>query len=199
MRNFETMFPRLIGRLAIPVLAASGLIAPGLGQTLVGNSPFAARGGAASSAGPAEAYELAGSATEGSQVTVCIYERQKKHSEWIAVGETSDGIRVVSYDSANDSAVVTIDGARKDLVMRQAAVAALSPSSDPRVPAAGGGLVASLVPAPTGPATPQSVANDQREARMLVSDLLEIGVQQRKAYQDAKLKAAASSSAQPTN
>jgi hypothetical protein len=130
---------------------------------------------------------------------VCIYERQKKHSEWIAVGETSDGIRVVSYDAANDSAVVTVDGARKDLVMRQAAVAALSPSYDPRVPSAGGGLVASLVPAPTGPATPQSVANDQREARMLVSDLLEIGVQQRKAYQDAKQKAAASTSAQPTN
>jgi hypothetical protein len=43
------------------------------------------------------------------------------------------------------------------------------------------------------------VAQDQREARMLVSDLLEIGVQQRKAYQDAKEKAAAQSSPQPTN
>jgi hypothetical protein len=199
MRNFETMIPRLFGRVAIPLFAAMGFVAPGLGQTLVGDSPFAARGGAGSAAGPAEAYELAGSATEGSQVTVCIYERQKKHSEWIQVGETTDGIRVVSYDAASDSAVVTVDGARKDLVMRQATVAALSPSADPRVASAGGGLVSSLVPAPTGPATRQSVANDQREARMLVSDLLEIGVQQRKAYQDAKQKAAASTSAQPTN
>ena len=199
MRNFEPMIPHLVRRLGIPGLAALGLVASGFGQTLVGNSPFASRAGGGSAAGPAEAYELAGSATEGPQVTVCIYERQKRRSEWIQVGEASDGIRVVSYDAASDSAVVTVDGARRDLVMRQAAVAALSPSADPRVPAAGGGLVASLVPAPSGPSTPESVAQDQREARMLVSDLLEIGVQQRKAYQDAKEKAAAQSSPQPTN
>src|SRR5580658_3845192 len=108
MRNFESMISRLLNRLAILVLAASGLIAPGLGQTLVGNSPFAAQGHGASAAGPAEAYELAGATTEGSQVMVCIYERQKKHSEWIPVGGTSDGIRVVSYDAASDSAVLTV-------------------------------------------------------------------------------------------
>jgi hypothetical protein len=34
---------------------------------------------------------------------------------------------------------------------------------------------------------------------MLVSDLLEIGVQQRKAYQDAKQKAASEPPVQPTN
>jgi hypothetical protein len=34
---------------------------------------------------------------------------------------------------------------------------------------------------------------------MLVSDLLEIGVQQRKAYQEAKQKAAAETPAQPAN
>ena len=197
MRNFESMVSRLLLRLAVPALAAAGLVAPGLGQTLVGDSPFAAHGGSASSAGPAEAYELAGSTSEGSQVTVCIYERQKKHSEWIPVGEASDGIRVVSYDAASDSAVVTIDGARKDLVMRQAAVATLTASADPRVPAAGGGLVASLVPAPSAPSTPESVANDQREARMLVSDLLEIGVQQRKAYQEAKQRAASGTPVPP--
>ena len=41
------------------------------------------------------------------------------------------------------------------------------------------------------PAATGSPEQEQREARMLVSDLLEIGVQQRKAYQDAKQKAAA--------
>jgi hypothetical protein len=44
-----------------------------------------------------------------------------------------------------------------------------------------------------------SAVTEQREARMLVSDLLEIGVQQRKAYQDAKQKAASEPPAQPTN
>jgi hypothetical protein len=195
MRNFEAM----ISRLGIALFAASGLAVSGVGQTLVGNSPFASRGGAGSAAAPAQAYELAGSATRGSQVTVCIFEREKQHSEWIPVGEAADGIQVVSYDSASDSVVVTIDGARKELAMRRAQVAALAPTADPRVQASGGGLVASLVPAPTGPATPQSVAQDQREARMLVSDLLEIGVQQRKAYQEARQKAEAQSSPQPTN
>ena len=37
---------------------------------------------------------------------------------------------------------------------------------------------------------PGSAAQEQREARMLVSDLLEIGIQQRKAYQEAKQRAA---------
>ncbi len=49
-------------------------------------------------------------------------------------------------------------------------------------------------PDPVGAPPPAAAAatpeQEQREARMLVSDLLEIGVQQRKAYQDAKLKAA---------
>ena len=195
MRNFEPMIPHL----GTAVLAASALAVSCFGQALVGDSPFAARGGAGLAAAPAQAYELAGSATRGSQVTVCIFEREKQHSEWIPVGEAADGIRVVSYDAANDSAVVTVDGARKELAMRRAQVAALAPSADPRVQASGGGLVASLVPVATGPATPQSVAQDQREARMLVSDLLEIGVQQRKAYQEARQKAEAQSSPQPTN
>jgi hypothetical protein len=49
------------------------------------------------------------------------------------------------------------------------------------------------------PPSAQNLAQEQREARMLVSDLLEIGVQQRKAYQDAKRKAAPESNAQPSN
>jgi hypothetical protein len=188
-------------RLRIPALAASGFIVSSLGQTLVGNSPFRAPGGGAGAAGaPAEAYELAGSTSQGSAVSVCIYERQKKRSEWIAVGDSADGIKVLSYDEANDAAVVTIDGARRELAMRKATVASLGPSSNSRVPTPAGEPVASLVPAPSqGPATPASIARDQQEARMLVSDLLEIGVQQRKAYQEAKQRAAASTSSQPTN
>ena len=59
-------------------------------------------------------------------------------------------------------------------------------------------VAAQVPPPPDGPASPPAIAQspeaaakDQREARMLVSDLLEIGVQQRKAYQEAKQKAAA--------
>jgi hypothetical protein len=61
-------------------------------------------------------------------------------------------------------------------------------------PAAPPAPIASDSPAPA-----RTAAQEQREARMLVSDLLEIGVQQRKAYQDAKQKAASEPPVQPTN
>lgn len=46
------------------------------------------------------------------------------------------------------------------------------------------------MPAPA-PGTPQAQARAETEARMLVSDLLEIGMAQRKAYEEAQRKAAA--------
>ena len=52
-------------------------------------------------------------------------------------------------------------------------------------------------PKPETPATPESQAKAETEARMLVSDLLEIGMAQRKAYEEAQRKAA-EGNAQPT-
>jgi hypothetical protein len=170
--------------------------------TLVANSPFAPAGSAAgAAAAPAQAYELAGSSVQGSTVLVCIYDRQAKHSEWIPVGGVSGPVHVISFDAQHDRAVVTIGGSRKELGLRSAAVVASAPveSLPPQAPAA----APAPVPAPVGPtassATTASLAHDQNEARMLVSDLLEIGVQQRKAYQEAKQKAAAETPAQPAN
>jgi hypothetical protein len=186
-------------RLRLPVLAALAGVATAFGQNLVGNSPFLPRGAAGGVAGaPAEAYELAGSTVQGSEISVCIFERQEKHSLWIPVGETQAGIKVLSYDTGKDVAVVTVNGVRKDLSMRKAAVSAQAPQQAPeyRPPASGSSQVASMETAT--PSTPETAAQDQREARMLVSDLLEIGVQQRKAYQEAKQRAAAAST-QPTN
>lgn len=50
---------------------------------------------------------------------------------------------------------------------------------------------------PEGPAKPLTVARQEEEARMLVSDLLEIGMAQRKAYEDAQKKAAAGTTEPP--
>jgi hypothetical protein len=187
--------------LRLPSLAAAAALAgaSSFGQTaLVSSSPFAPAGGAAGTkaAAPAEDYELSGSSVQGSQVTICVFERQKKHSEWIAVGGDSGGIHVVSYDPAQDTAVVTISGARKQLSMHKSAVVSSNPAAGGRAP--GGQVAPAAAPvAPIASAGPEAPANltaagrDQREARMLVSDLLEIGVQQRKAFQDARQKAAA--------
>jgi hypothetical protein len=107
----------------------------------------------------------------------------------------------VSYDSMNDTAVVTIDGARRDLTMRKDTVVSSGSTYNPAVAPVSNGQVASLVPVPSpaAAAAPGSPAAEQREARMLVSDLLEIGLQQRKAYESAKQRAAAAAAPQPSN
>ena len=202
----KPLLPSLIRSLCLPALAALGGVGAMLGEsTLVSDSPFAPAGAVtAPGNAPAEAYELAGSTVQGSDVTVCIFERQKKHSQWIPVGGDVDGIHVISYDLARDTAVVTISGARKELSMRKSVVASTNPSPAGRLPQAvgaqasadrGGYAPIASAPAPAAPAAVQ----DQKEARMLVSDLLEIGVEQRKAYQDAKQKAASGTPPQPQN
>ncbi|HEY1849370.1 MAG TPA: hypothetical protein VGG37_09195, partial [Opitutaceae bacterium] len=136
--------------------------------------------------------ELAGSSSQGSRIDVCIYERDHKHSQWIPVGGFVDGIRVVSYDSAKDTAVVIVSGTRRELTMRRATAGVPSGAFQQArpigpVPAA---PIASAPRASGAPETTTAAAQDQREARMLVSDLLEIGAQQRKAYQEAKQREA---------
>jgi hypothetical protein len=175
---------------ALAVLACAGTL---FGQsTLVTDSPFAPIGSAtAAGNAPAESYELAGSSEQGSAVSVCIFERQKKHSQWIPVGGDLDGIHVISFDASRDTAVVTIAGARKELSMRKSVIASANSYASGRMPVALNAPGPSTGPIASAPvqAAPAAI-QDQKEARMLVSDLLEIGVQQRKAYQDAKLKAA---------
>jgi hypothetical protein len=172
------------------------------GNTLVAESPFAPAGAVATAGtSPPEAYELAGSSAQGGAVSVCVFERQKKHSQWIPVGGDVDGIHVISFDASHDTAIVTISGTRKELSMRKAVIASTNSSAPSRMPVAVGGpleqppLPIAAAPAPGAP----NAVQDQKEARMLVSDLLEIGVQQRKAYQDAKLKAAQGSPPSPGN
>ena len=202
------MYPRMSLFRALlrgaPMIAALGCAGTSFGQTaLVASSPFAPVGAPAGSAekAPAEAFELAGSSVQGSQVTVCIFERQKKHSSWIPVGGDADGVHVISFDRAHDTAEVTIQGARKQLTMQKSLVASSNPPSANRAPGqrTPPGLVPTASSPPEAPPAPSAAARDQREARMLVSDLLEIGVQQRKAYQDAKLKAASGTPTTPQN
>jgi hypothetical protein len=204
MNRFGPHFiaPRALRPLATLVALACAGSCFGQGS-LVGNSPFAPSGTLAASGKAADQdYELAGSSSEGSSVSVCIFARQSKHSEWIPVGETSDGIHVVSFDSSRDRAVVIVSGQRKEISMRTEKVASLAQPGPPRIDLSNPS--SPLVPVANNPqaAAPAAVGTpeqQQREARMLVSDLLEIGVQQRKAYQDAKMKAAQGTAPAPAN
>lgn len=72
------------------------------------------------------------------------------------------------------------------------ATGAVTPS-----PAATTPVEAAPAPKPETPAKPLTVARQEEEARMLVSDLLEIGMAQRKAYEEAQKKAAEGKTDQP--
>jgi len=172
----------------------AGLLAPDaatIAQTaLPKDSPFLPPAGAAvASAGAAETLELAGISGTGKTTLVCIVDTQTKRSHWIAVDATVEGIKVVAFDARQEQATVLVGGQQKILRMRRASVAAgtnaagtaAASFSTPSIPVTQG------VPQP--PPAPGSVAQQETEARMLVSDLLEIGIQQRKAYEEAQKKA----------
>lgn len=222
MTVYKPKAASLLPNLLLVAIVLAGSCLSAFGQTkLAVDSPFApAAGGPGGAAGsPPAAYELAGASSVGSSSMICIYDTQAKHSEWIAVGDTSGPIHVVSLDSLNDRAVVVIAGERKQLSLRKATVtAAAAPgrAAIARGVTEGARIQAAPAPAPAAAPTPAPIASsddapaqtappemnktarDQQEARMLVSDLLEIGAQQRKAYQDAKQKAT-QTPAQPSN
>ena len=178
---------------------------------LARESPFLPTGIPALAAGSGEAYELAGISTMGRQTSVNIYDKIGKKGLWIAVGETASGITVSKYDSARELVVIRVAGTEKILALRKAASSTARPGTMPPPPVAAGLNIpppptvvpVALAPAPLTaagaspapaaprppPPVPGSVAHQEQEARMLVSDLLEIGMAQRKAYEEAQKKA----------
>ena len=193
-----TPIQRLAG-FAVLLLAAGAL---GAAQTtLPQDSPFAPVGGAAAAAGTqaAESFILSGASATSQGVRVCIYDTQAKHSQWLGMGESFHGVQALAFDPESDRATVRINGAEKVLQLHEAAFAP-SPNAPPPFTVLGensaNGTVTVLRPGGAPGAPPQTDTktieqlHQEREARMMVSDLLEIGMRQRKAYQDAKRKAA---------
>jgi len=170
------------------ILAVLLAVAVSSAQTaLPKDSPFLpAPGTAASGAGPTqEGLELAGVSSTAKNTLVCIYDNQTKRSHWIPVNATVEGIKVLAYDSTLDQVSLSVGGQKKVLRLRKATVSGVA-NANPGAAAAGFATPAVM---PSTPGTPQpppapgSIAQQETEARMLVSDLLEIGIQQRKAYE----------------
>lgn len=188
--------------------------------------PVNAPGGPAPTAH--ESIEFAGVSQMGSTTTLIFLDKSVKKNRWIGIGETVEGISVLHYDPRVELATVKINGAEKTLALRkgtgpanapalaappppaasfatplpanQAAVAqpAPPPTIEPAAPAQpADGQAAPPKPAPA-PGTPEAQVKAETDARMLVSDLLEIGMAQRKAYEEAQRKAAEGKSGQPT-
>jgi len=200
------MFPRQFAGMGVAVILAGAALGTRAETVSTNDSPFLPVGDAAAGAGAAAAptYELAGASATGDGTQVCIYNAQTKRSAWIAVGATRDGVKVLSFDPDRDLAVVSANGERKVLTLRKAAVTegpvpTFTPAVSPVVDAApppgmANGTAGQPPPGPTDAKTLKD-ERDAREARMLISDLMEIGMQQRKAYAEAKARAAAQAAA----
>lgn len=206
-----------LSRLALLPFAAATLMAGAAESksTLVRETPFAPPAQAAGPAQANETIEFAGVYTAGKRTDLIFLDKTAKKNHWIGIGETKEGIAVVSYDERREQAVVKMNGSEKVLQLRKgtgpvnkpAAVPPLAtgfnvPTPAPAVtplPGPGDAVVKvqppppavqpANVPAPA-PNTPEAQQKQETEARMLVSDLLEIGMAQRKAYEEAQRKAA---------
>lgn len=136
--------------------------------------------------------EFSGVSTLGKKTMINLFEKVEKRSFWVEVGASSSGVAVTNYDGAHDQVTVRVNGREKLLPLRAASAVVDGPASGvpaaPALPTASTG--AAVAPTPTA-TTSMSQARQEEEARMLVSDLLEIGMAQRKAYEEAQRRAAA--------
>lgn len=182
-------------------LLALGLTAAGSGwaQDLPASSPFLPPAGASAPVAAAAAgYDLVGMTIVGADTLVSVFRLSDQRSLWVPVGKTVGEVTAVSYDPAKDEAVIRVGEQVLTLVMRKGAVrhgtTVSPPQVTPLIPAgSNAGVTPAAVAVPMKPLTQQE--EKEMEARMLVSDLLEIGQQQRKAYQEAQRQAAAAKSA----
>lgn len=192
-------------------------------QELNLNSPFLANTEAAGPAAAQGDLQLSGITILGGETSVCLVDSALKKSFWVAVGSSERGIEVLSCNPAENRAVVRVRGETRTLVLRSPSktpgkqapgtAAAMAPQAPrpaqlpPPVvvgPAPAAQPATGTVPAtdigPAGgqlpPVIPLTTREEQeREARMLVSDLMEIGMRQRKAYEEAQRAAKAEAAA----
>ncbi|MEO7600206.1 MAG: hypothetical protein ABIV50_14825 [Opitutus sp.] len=185
------------------LLAGVLSLAVGLrGQTPIKESPFLPAANAASPSKSANAaYELAGMSVAGKATLLSILRTSDKRSIWVAVGQTVGEVTAVSYDPKTDEATIRAKGKLLTLGMKKSAVVNGPAARVPTGPMPVITLPANVKPPQAQPvavaAPPVSVQEEKEtEARMLVTDLLEIGQEQRRAYEEAQ-KQAASKSGKP--
>lgn len=167
-------------------------------QPLPQASPFIPAPGAAPALAQAETLEFAGVSVVGKRTLISLHDTKEKRSRWIPVGAKAEGIDVVSYDAAHEQVVLRQNGQLKTLKLRKpthmtgpvAPVMPVGYGSPNPLPAPMNGP-----PGSQPPAKPLTLAQQEEEARMFVADMLDIGMQHRKAYEEAQKKAAAEKAA----
>ena len=207
-------------RLLCPALAALafGLVGSAVAQSGSSNSPFMPATAAAVPQAAGETLEFAGVNIMSTRTFVNVFDKQAKKGRWIVVGSMDAGINVLTYDPQREQIVVKVGDQQKTLTLRKStttfgptpqpvaimppaagfSVAAPSPVPPSPVPAEATPLPIASIPTPEQPAKPLTVSRQEEEARMLVSDLLEIGMAQRKAYEEKQKNSTAGQPEQPS-
>ena len=174
---------------------APGLLMRAADRELTHESPFLPAGATGAAPADSATLQLAGISVIEPTIYVLLVDTTnaaKSHSRWLAVGTKADDLEVLSCDLDKNEAVVRVGSDLRTLALRKPAgsntgtVPAAYAAQSPPLPLVG----------PAGGALPQVAPlvtreEKEREARMLVSDLLEIGMRQRKAYEEAQRQAAA--------
>jgi hypothetical protein len=185
--------------LSVPTLKSAFVLACALilgstvlGQTAPKNSPFLPPPDAAAPAGKAATtYELTGMSVAGKATLLSITRVRDKRSTWVAVGQTNGEITAVSFDPNTDQATIRADGQLLTLSMKKSATVVNAPNAIFQSPFPAS-APASTRPTPVVTPLPATTQEEKEtEARMLVTDLLEIGQAQRRAYEEAQRQAAA--------
>lgn len=178
-------------RSATALLAIAGFAGVVCAETPAKESPFLPPANAAAPSKTATAYELAGMSVAGKATLLSIVRVKDKRSTWVAVGQTAGEITAVSYDPKTDQATIRADGKLITISMKKAAVVS-APNTLFRSPFPNNSATSATPPQPIVTPLPATTQEEKEtEARMLVTDLLEIGQQQRKAYEEAQRQAAA--------
>jgi hypothetical protein len=175
----------LPGLLLAPLLPAA--------EVPVAASPFVPPAGAAAPAVPeakAARWELIAIMGTKEIPAVRIRDTANDTAAWLGLGETFSGVRVVSADLAASTATVQAGAERIVLPLR---VTAVAPGTGTPAPAAATAGTPPPLPSTGDAAADAKRAQEiaEREARMLVSDLLEISVVQRAEYERKQAEAQA--------
>jgi hypothetical protein len=109
----------------------------------------------------------------GRETLISVYDVRTDEGVWIPVGGEADGIRVITYDPENEEVTVLSSGVTARLKLREANFAT-------------GGLIRPLPTLEEEYGRPLTVEEQEREARMLVSDLLEIGMKERERQRELR-------------
>lgn len=170
-------------------------------ESLRERAPFAAP--SAPAAQPANSslagLELTGIVVIDQHPRFSLRDLSNSKSYWLELNRPEDGLTITSYDATNNTATVQGGGGSRLLFLKEIAItAAPLPPAAPVLPAGAPALPVAAKAPPRPEPMPANLTPEQKkqrqaetEARMLVSDLMEISMQERARNAEAqRLKAA---------